>query len=919
MGQIFTIPFGHCFLKTVSQFIRNKHQSSVFDLASMHVWLPTNRSIIGLKESLLTHQVKNEQSFVLPQLHSLTDLESKNPLALKEIYDLPKAIGSFERMALVMDFLPASMHVKNAYAIAEYLISLHDECIIADVSVELLESQYDEKLFENAPAHVQDAFQNLRILTYHLPNALSKRGLVPESWRRQQAMRILAADLANNGSVDTILVGGTTGTIPATRALLKAVRDLPNGIVVLPGLGNEFDEKRVLEMLSHPQHTLFSLCQFLKVKPSEVPSLLDSDSFLAKVRAQDIVSMFDVPPFEVIDHKSNRPILIECADQAEEARAITHVVRKKLFETDHSIAIVTPNQGLMRRLKAEFSLHGITPNISSGVALIETPVGSFFVNFVSFLKDPSSSTFIHLAKHPLCAKKSRSDHLLFVRRYEIELRKMQKKWNANEENLFVLSLNNLLVQRNECQSFYDFIRFIKCAVEEISNGTVFNNNDGESAASFFDALIKMPPFIRKDFEDALLTLMDMAPAVHTPIGIGSRVRILGTLEARLNTSDVVICASLNEGNWPKTPENDLILSESFRLSVGLPSQKRRQGLAAHDFCTSFYAPCLYMTRSIREGGEVALQSRLWTRLLGRYERIDTNIIKFSNYKISSQAVIQNPPAPTPLKDRRPTIYYASHVEQLMRDPYAYYTRHLLKIDSLPVLNEAVSTKEKGQVFHNVLDKYLKDEREPTFEKLVSYSKPFFDTLEKRGGGIVKTFWWYRFKRIAAWWHEKLDSEAALLRSTEVTGETVLLCDGKYVSLKSRADRIDVLAERQELRIIDYKTGILPTRRSVQNGASPQLLVEAVIAHNQGFGVIFPIVGSFQLEYWRLTGGEPAGECLTFSLLPADRVKIQQSLTNVLSHYLNTKNAYLATGSFSESRFFSRMEEWEIVLSSHQFA
>ena len=58
-----------------------------------------------------------------------------------------------------------------------------------------------------------------------------------------------------------------------------------------------------------------------------------------------------------------------------------------------------------------------------------------------------------------------------------------------------------------------------------------------------------------------------------------------------------------------------------------------------------------------------------------------------------------------------------------------------------------------------------------------------------------------------------------------------------------------------LRIIDYKTGTLPTRKSVADGSSPQLLVEAVIAHNQGFGTVFPTDGDFQLEYWRLTGGE----------------------------------------------------------------
>ena len=1041
-----------CFLKTLAGFLKSDVNAALpFARASTHVWLPTNRSVISLKESLLNQKTSAIHSFVLPTLHSLTDLESENPFALKAIDDLPKAVGSFERLAMVMDFLPATLHVKKAFAIAEYLITLHDECIIGDVSVELLESQYDAKLFDAAPAHVQDAFQNLRILTHHLPNALTKRGLVTESWRRQQAMRILAAEITQNPPAHPILIAGTTGTVPATRALLKAVYDLPNGIVVLPGLEGDFDPIRVSNMRSHPQHTLFDLCQYLDVDPTDVPALGADDAF-SNDRRRDVELLFKMPPFERKDVSEAVPALIECASQAEEARVITAIVREKLFETKHSIAIVTPNQTLMRRLRTELSLHGITANDSAGIHLKDTPVGSFLINFATFMQNPSCATFIHLAKHPLCAKSNRGEHLASLRKYEVLLRKKQKPWDTGVEcddqsrlsssvfdeipgsspgmtegvlpsslavsspspavtggalpsslpasspssavtegvlpsslpasspssavtggalpsglavsspssavtegvlpsslpasspssavtggalpsglavsspspavsspgltrgsslNLFITQLKAILQHRTECRSFYEFIRFFKNAADEIATGTLFKNNDGESASAFFDALIKTPPFIRRDFEDAVLTLMAMAPVVHTYEGLGSRVRILGTLEARLNTADVVICASLNEGNWPKTPENDPILSDSFRLSVGLPSQKRRQGLAAHDFCTSFYAPYLYITRPIREGGEAALQSRLWTRLVGRYGISDSPYQMLANYQLASTAEPLQPPMPMPLKMNRPKVYYASHVEQLMRDPYAYYARYILRLDPLPALDEALSAKDKGQVFHDVLDQYIKTEPEPSFEKLLSFSKPFFDAFEEKGRGVVKTFWWYRFKRIAQWWHDKLDAEPSLNRATEANGEMTLFLAGTAVALKSRADRIESPLEGAVLRIIDYKTGTLPTRKSVADGTSPQLLVEAVIAHNQGFGDSFPADGAFQLEYWRLTGGEPAGECLTFTLSFDDRLKTEASIIRVLTYFLSESNPYLAAGLYADSRFFARMEEWEM--------
>ena len=70
-----------------------------------------------------------------------------------------------------------------------------------------------------------------------------------------------------------MVAAGSTGSIPATAALLEVIADLPSGRVVLPGLDGALDEEThtaVLEDAAHPQHGLCLLLRRLAVVPSDV-------------------------------------------------------------------------------------------------------------------------------------------------------------------------------------------------------------------------------------------------------------------------------------------------------------------------------------------------------------------------------------------------------------------------------------------------------------------------------------------------------------------------------------------------------------------------------------------------------------------------------------------------------------------------
>ena len=57
-----------------------------------------------------------------------------------------------------------------------------------------------------------------------------------------------------------MIAAGSTGSIPATGELLAAIAQLPNGMVVLPGLDRDLDEESWSDLdPGHPQYGMKQL------------------------------------------------------------------------------------------------------------------------------------------------------------------------------------------------------------------------------------------------------------------------------------------------------------------------------------------------------------------------------------------------------------------------------------------------------------------------------------------------------------------------------------------------------------------------------------------------------------------------------------------------------------------------------------
>ena len=214
------------------------------------------------------------------------------------------------------------------------------------------------------------------------------------------------------------------------------------------------------------------------------------------------------------------------------------------------------------------------------------------------------------------------------------------------------------------------------------------------------------------------------------------------------------------------------------------------------------------------------------------------------------------PRPSPPAELRPRRLSATQIETLIRDPYAVYARHVLKLRPFEPLAKLPDAAERGTLIHAILEGFIRERPQGPFdaaatEHLLALGRDHFASFADFPE--IAALWWPRFERIARWF---VTAEAARQDVSERTieGWGTLALTPEF-ELFARADRLDRLTDGR-LAVIDYKSGTPPSVDEVLSLA-PQLLLEALIAEAGGFENI-PAGGVARLEYYHLSGRGEGG-------------------------------------------------------------
>jgi ATP-dependent helicase/nuclease subunit B len=315
------------------------------------------------------------------------------------------------------------------------------------------------------------------------------------------------------------------------------------------------------------------------------------------------------------------------------------------------------------------------------------------------------------------------------------------------------------------------------------------------------------------------------------------------------------------------------MNRRMRKAFGLPEPETRIGRVAADFLLSACAaPEAVLSRAARRGGAPTVAARWLTRLDVFLEGQGLALAR--SHAPDWAAALDRPagraqpverPRPRPALALRPREISVTEVGDLLADPYGFHAKRILRLRKLDELDADVGALDYGIIVHAALKGFVDGlgavwpGAEAARALWDSAAEAALEAQGPRPG--LAAFWRPRLRRIGAWVieaEEKARQGGGIAASvTECDGALPIARPGGTVRLKARADRLDRLGSG-ELAILDYKTGSLPTDGAIGDGTAPQLPLEAAIAIAGGFAGL-PPAAVRSLAYWRLTGGQEAGE------------------------------------------------------------
>ncbi|WP_408587660.1 double-strand break repair protein AddB [Novosphingobium sp.] len=887
-----------------------RYREEGLGLARLTLLLPSRRAIRTVTEAFVR---ASGTGLLLPRMAVVGDLdldETLGPLLdpIGAGADVAPAVDPVVRLLRVAQMLREELGDKapgeaGLMRQARVLVQSMDRLAVEDVSPGKLLDPDVIGLVGDLSQHWQDNTRLFARVLYRWQAELEARGAVDAPERRNRLLEHAARRWQATPPAHPVVAAGVTSASPAIARLLRVVADLPHGAVILPDLDlslarDVWDALGVAgapeapggppfgrgDVTTHPQYHLKLLLNRMGVARDEVRPWHRAGIAAAPPERSRAISNLFLPPEASAAWVSLPPEqrrlsgvrMMESANPEEEAQAIAVLVREALAVPERRVAVVTPDRGLANRIVGHLQRWNIAADDTAGRPLPQTPAGRLFLQLAECWAERAAPVpLLALLGHPLVRQDARAAWLERVRELDLVLRgprpgpgveavreavrakaRAYPRLPAWWDEVEALLVPMLLV--HEPLPLGAMLAMLSEAAEALCGDAAWAQADGRCLAAFVEQWseaageadltvdpLELPALLRDAMDEV---------AVRPAYGGHPRLALYGLLEARMSRADLVICAGLTEGTWPASPAPDPLLAPPVLRALGIPGADFRIGLSAHDLAAALGAPEVVLSHALRDAAGPVIPSRFLLRIramLGRQLVREEDAVRFGQ-ALDRPAKVEpaTRPEPMPSPEQRRVEIAVTALDRLRGDPYQFYAQAILRLRALDPLDADPTPAWRGTAVHAILEAWHDAGAKPG--ELVRLAEQAL--AEMSAHPFMRALWQPRLLAALAWIEAEQDTllgEGREVIAVEAKG--AIHVDG--VRIHGRADRIDRLPDGT-LAVIDYKTGMPPSGRMVEQGFALQLGVLGLIARDGGFDGVAGMPNAF--EYWSLARNKQRG-------------------------------------------------------------
>ena len=778
------------FLDRIARHILFRHARDLPDLRGATVLLPNYHVAQPLAQAL---GAVSQSTLLLPQMVTLSDWAQDVVLDASIISDSQRSALLYQQLRKQQWFGQADL-----WSMTQELLTLFDELTHSLTAL----PNYAEAF----AAAVQQAYQARQNSTLQL-----EARLVFELWHAMQA---------GNG-------------LDAARAyqlrLAKLAAQAHQPLFVLRTSGwNALEQHFLDEYAERAGVTVFDLRNEAEISSRArfIRTALSADDTL-DLRSK-AAQMHDIPPLGATLR------FFAATSLEQESRAAAMQVRLWLAEGKRDIAIVAQDRVVARRMRALLERAEVLVADETGWTFATLSVSTVLDRWLTALQsDFYHHDLLDLLKSPfIFADMAASERKAAVYQLEQLLRKQGvvaglEKFVALaghevvlHQPLARLRQAAVLLEQSKQKTLSDWLAALRASLRVLAIDTGLQAD--EAGMQLLQALETWQQELAGDegryrfAEWRRWLAQQLDTQTYIDSGIDSTVRFTHLAATRWRAFDAVLLLGCDADHLPSVADGGRWFNDAVRGSLDLPTRSTHAARQRDDLLALLMLnDCVLVTWQKDRNGEKGLLSSYLEMLRDLHDLAygdDLSERELHHYLAAEEArAVDLPqsvqPAPSVAQEAVPASVSISAYNSLVACPYQFYARHILRLNPLDEVQEAIEKRDYGERVHDILNRFHErypfvngqpgDVMEADLRQISG--QVFADLL---GQDFAARAWLARwFKSLPAYLDWQAGNEAQGWRYAEAESAFDWQLEG--VRLRGRIDRLDV--KEEEKRVLDYKT------------------------------------------------------------------------------------------------------------------